>query len=42
MIAPEDLADSMAQRDADESAFNAMLAGIDPDDLSDLEDECDF
>lgn len=41
-IAPEDLAASVAQRDADESAFAAMLEGIDPDDLSDLDDEYDF
>lgn len=41
MIPDDKFAESVAERDADESAFNAMLDGIDPvdDDLSDLEDE---
>lgn len=39
-VIPEDkLLESVAERDADESAFAAMLAGIDLDDVSDLDDD---
>jgi hypothetical protein len=44
-VIPDDkFAESVAERDADESAFNAMLEGVDldDDDLSDLEDDYDF
>lgn len=44
-VIPDDkFSESVAERDADESAFNAMLEGVDldDDDLSDLEDDYDF
>ncbi len=44
VIPPEKFAESVAERDADESAFAAMLDGdsSEEDDLSDLDDEYDF